>query len=76
LTAPNPVSNQAFTEVLGKVLRRPTFLPMPAFVPKLMLGKEGAALLTEGLAVIPSKLTQHGFDFKYPALDQALTAVI
>lgn len=76
LTAPNPVSNQVFTDELGKVLKRPTFLPMPAFVPKLMLGKEGAALLTEGLAVIPSKLTQHGFDFKYPSLDQALTAVI
>ncbi|NRP09538.1 MULTISPECIES: TIGR01777 family oxidoreductase [unclassified Marinobacterium] len=76
LTAPNPVSNQVFTEELGRVLKRPTFFPMPAFMPKLMLGKEGAALLTEGVAVIPAKLTQHGFDFKYPSLDQALTAVI
>ena len=76
LTAPNPVSNQAFTETLGRVLKRPTFLPMPAFMPKLMLGKEGAALLTDGLALVPAKLIQHGFEFKYRSLDAALESVI
>jgi len=76
LTAPNPVSNQVFTEALGKVLKRPTLLPMPALMPKLMLGKEGAALLTDGLAVIPSKLIQHGFSMRYSKLEEALEAVI
>jgi len=76
LTSPNPVSNQAFTEGLGKVLKRPTLLTMPSIMPKLMLGKEGACLLTEGVAVIPSKLIEHGFEFKYASLDKALEAVI
>ena len=76
LTSPTPVSNQTFTKVLGKVLRRPTILPMPSLMPKIMLGKEGAALLTEGVAVIPSKLIEHGFEFKYASLDKALEAVI
>lgn len=76
LTAPNPVSNQEFTAVLGKVLKRPTLLPMPALMPKLMLGKEGAALLTDGLSVVPSKLTEHGFEFKHPSLDKALETII
>ncbi len=76
LTAPNPVSNQVFTEALGSVLNRPTLLPMPALMPRLMLGKEGASLLTEGLAVTPSKLVQHQFSFKYPQLEEALEAVV
>lgn len=76
LTAPNPVSNQEFTAVLGKVLKRPTLLPMPALMPKLMLGKEGAALLTDGLSVVPSRLTEHGFEFKHPSLDKALETII
>jgi uncharacterized protein (TIGR01777 family) len=76
LTAPNPVANQVFTEALGKVLKRPTLLPMPSIMPKIMLGKEGAVLLTEGLSVMPAKLTQHGFEFKFTSLDEALEAVV
>lgn len=76
LTAPNSVSNEQFTRSLGQTLNRPTWLPMPAFVPKLMLGKEGASLLTEGLAVAPEKLIRLGFSFKYTKIDDALRQIL
>lgn len=75
LTAPNPVDNQTFTKTLGTVLNRPTFLPMPKLMVQLMLGKEGAALLTEGLKVVPERLESSGFTFKYESLEEALRAI-
>ena len=52
LTAPAPVTNEVFTKALGRVLHRPTFLPVPSFGPKLLLGSELAeSLLYEGQRV-------------------------
>ena len=52
LTAPGPVTNAVFTKALGRVLHRPTVLPIPSFGPKLLLGTELAeALLYDGQRV-------------------------
>lgn len=72
-TAPEPVTNAQFSKQLGKVLGRPAILPMPAFVMKMALG-EGAELLCEGQRVVPVRLQQAGFEFRYPQLDKALAA--
>ena len=57
LTAPNPVTQAEFTKTLAKVLRRPSFLPVPSFGPKLLLGSELAdALLFTGQKVMPEIL--------------------
>ncbi|WP_421863588.1 TIGR01777 family oxidoreductase [Motiliproteus sp.] len=72
-TAPEPVTNAEFSKQLGKVLGRPAILPMPAFVMRLALG-EGAELLCEGQRVVPVRLQQAGFEFRYPQLDKALAA--
>lgn len=73
LTAPNPVTNAEFTDTLGDVLGRPTFLPIPKFGPKLALGGELAEnLLFSGQRVLPSALEADGFTFAHPALDGAL----
>ena len=53
LTAPNPVTNQEFTKTLGRVLRRPTLLPVPKLFPSLLLGKELINALTESTRVVP-----------------------
>lgn len=77
LTAPNPVTNAEFTKILGKVLNRPAFLPIPTFGPKLLLGGELAdALLFTGQRVLPKVLLASGFAFQHPTLDSALRALL
>lgn len=75
-TAPNPVTNKAFSKALGAALNRPALIPMPAFVLKLMMGEMAEELLLSGQRVVPAKLTQSGFEFKYPQLDDALRDII
>jgi uncharacterized protein (TIGR01777 family) len=70
-TAPHPVRNRDFTHALGKALRRPTFLPTPAFALRLMLG-EGAVIVTEGQRVLPEATLAHGYVFRHPELGGAL----
>ena len=75
LTAPTPVTNREFTDVLGDVLGRPTILPVPAFGPKLVVGSDLAqALLFDSARVIPAALVDHGFEFEHPGLEAALRA--
>lgn len=75
LTAPHPVTNAEFADTLGDVLRRPTILPVPALVPKLMLGRERAGvLLFESKRVVPKVLEADGFAFAHPELSTALRA--
>ncbi len=78
LTAPNPVTNAEFTDTLGEVLHRPTFLPIPKFGPKLLLGGELADnLLFSGQKVYPRVLeADAGFSFQHPDLPTALSALL
>lgn len=71
LTAPLPTTNRGLTEALGKVLNRPTKLPVPAFVLKLLFG-DGAAVLTDGQSAIPKKLTEAGFKFRYKTIESTI----
>lgn len=75
LTAPEPVSNTNFTQILAKTLNRPALFPMPEFVLKLLFG-EMSDLLIYGQNVIPKKLEQQGFKFKFKTLDAALNEVL
>jgi uncharacterized protein (TIGR01777 family) len=77
LTAPNPVRNAEFTKTLAGVLGRPSFLPIPSFGPKLLLGSELAdSLLLAGQRVTPAVLESSGYDFRHPTLEEALRAVL
>ncbi len=77
LTAPNPVTNAEFTDTLGDVLGRPTFMPIPTFGPKLVLGGELAeALLFTGQKVVPGVLQESGYNFSHSELESALRAVL
>ncbi|MCG9696316.1 TIGR01777 family oxidoreductase [Shewanella sp. Isolate11] len=69
-TAPHPVSNKKFTQSLGKVLNRPTLLPIPASVLSIALG-ELSELLLEGQYVYPKRLQAAGYQFKFTDLDNA-----
>lgn len=78
LTAPNPVTNREFADTLGDVINRPTWLPVPRFGPKLLLGSELAdALLFEGQRVVPGVLrSDDDFSFAHPDLTSALRSVL
>nr|WP_256489597.1 TIGR01777 family oxidoreductase [Pleionea sp. CnH1-48] len=75
VTAPHPVTNTEFTQTLAKVLNRPAFCHVPAFVLQTALGEMSDLLLT-GQRVIPERLKQAGFEFEYEDLEKALREVI
>ncbi len=75
LTSPNPVTNENLTKTLGKVLGRPTFMTVPGFALKLVMGEMANILLT-GQRVLPHKLEESGFKFNYPELEPALTQIL
>jgi len=75
-TAPYPVTNAQFTKTLGKVLQRPTILPLPSFAAKLILGEMADALLLASAKVHCSKLKEHGFNFAYAELEPALRHIL
>ena len=74
--APNPVTNAAFTKTLGRVLRRPTLLPLPAFGARLAFGEMADALLLASARVDPARLRDGGFRFGHPGLEDALRHVL
>jgi len=70
--APVPVTNRELTEALGKVLSRPTLLPVPAFALRLALGEMAEALLLASTRVTPRRLEETGYRFLFPELPGAL----
>ena len=74
VTAPAPVTNREFARTLGRVLRRPAFMPAPAFAMRILLGEMADALLLTGQRVLPSKARSTGFRFQYETLEPALRA--
>ncbi len=72
LTAPESLTQKKFIRKLGKVLWRPTFLPLPGFMIKLLFGKMGIALIAEGQNVHPQKLIENGFEFEHRNLENCL----
>ena len=70
--APNPMTNAGYTKVLGKVLGRPTVLPVPAPAARVMLGEMADALLLASQRMRPTKLQETGYGFRYPQLEGAL----
>ena len=74
--APNPVTNYEFTKTLGRVLRRPTLFPMPAFAARLAFGEMADGLLLASTRVEPKRLLDSGFRFRFPELEAALVHAV
>jgi len=74
VTAPHPVTNLEFARTLGRVLRRPAFLPAPAFALRAVLG-EMADVIVTGQQVLPAKAHAFGFEFMHPKLEGALQSI-
>jgi uncharacterized protein (TIGR01777 family) len=73
--SPNPVRNRDLAKALGKALHRPSLLPAPGFMVKLVLGEFGSVIL-EGQRVIPRRLLENGFVFQYPDIEKALQSIV
>jgi uncharacterized protein len=71
LTAPEPTTNKGLTLALGKTLKKPTILPVPEFVLNLIFS-EGAKVLTDGQSVVPKKLLDLGFKFKFKTIEDTI----
>jgi uncharacterized protein (TIGR01777 family) len=75
ITAPEPVRNIEMTKIIGRLLKRPTLFPVPKFALKLLYG-ELAEVIMASARVIPKKLLELGFNFKYPDFESAFKASI
>jgi uncharacterized protein len=74
-TAPEPVTNKRFAKALGRALGRPSFLPTPKFMLRLMLGKV-ASVVTTGQRVLPRRALGLGYQFQFPEIDGAMKAAV
>jgi len=74
-TAPNPVTNSEFTQILAQHLNRPALLPVPAWLLKIALGKM-SELVLGSQRVMPERLLATGFTFQYPDLNSALNEAL
>jgi hypothetical protein len=72
VAAPNPVTNREFTKALGRVLKRPTAFPVPAFAARLVLGEMVNELLLASARLAPARLLASGYQFRYAHLEDAL----
>ena len=72
VTAPNPVTNREYTKTLGRVLWRPTIIPMPGFVARLAFGEVADALLLASQRTVPRVLENTGYEFRHTKLESAL----
>lgn len=75
LCAPHPVTNRTFTKTLGKLLRRPAFIPVPRAILTQILG-EGSQYVTTGQRVVPKKLIQQSHTFQFNHINEALNHLV
>jgi hypothetical protein len=75
LTAPQPVTMKEFSKILGKVMHRPVWFNAPAFAARLAFGEMADEMLLSGQKVLPNRLLDTGFDFKYANVEQALNDI-
>ena len=75
LTAPNPVTNQEFTSALARAMHRPALFPAPAIALKIAMGGFSAEILGSK-KVMPNVLSEAGFEWDYPHISSALSALI
>jgi uncharacterized protein (TIGR01777 family) len=74
-SAPDPVTNAAFSKALGRALHRPAFAPVPALAVRTLYG-EMAEIVTEGQRVVPRRAQALGYEFAHPDLGEALRSAL
>jgi NAD dependent epimerase/dehydratase family enzyme len=75
VAAPEPVTNKDLSKALGRALKRPAVMPVPAFAIRALYG-EMAFIVTTGVRAVPTRLMAAGYSFERPDLDDALRAAV
>ena len=75
-TAPNPVTNRAFSKAIGRAIGRPAVMPVPGLVLDLKFGSEFGAVLRGGQRVMPRRALDLGYEFRYTDIDEALADLL
>lgn len=75
VASPNPVRNAEFTRTVAGVLKRPAFIPLPAFAVKLIFGEMGEELFLSSQKTSVDKILAAGFTFNYPDLEPAVRSI-
>lgn len=75
-TAPNPVTNRAFSKAFGIALRRPAFVPAPKFVIEAMRGPELTEQIVASMRVVPRRALDDGYVFRFTEIEPALRDLI
>ncbi len=76
LTSPQPVRNKFFSQELGRILGRPSWLPVPGFMLRLFLGRMADETILTSQRVMPVRLEKSGFAFAFPELSGALAGIL
>jgi uncharacterized protein (TIGR01777 family) len=76
VTSPAPVTNEEFSKAIGRALRRPCWLRVPAFALRVLFGEMANDMLIRGQRVVPKRALDAGFQFSYPAVDAAMAAAV
>lgn len=72
ITSPHPCTQKEFAKAFAQSLHRPLLLTTPAFMIRLLFGEMGDCLINRGQKVIPKRLLEAGFEFKWPDIKEAL----
>jgi uncharacterized protein (TIGR01777 family) len=75
-TAPNPVTNAALAAAIGRAMRRPTWLRVPAFALDIVVGEMARIALVSGQRVLPRRAIDAGFTFEHPEINEAIAAAL
>ena len=76
VVAPNPLRNSEFTRIAASVLHRPAILVAPTFALRLAFGEMADALVIASQRVVPERLTELGYKFRFPEFEPALGAIL
>ena len=74
-TAPEPVTNREFSRELGRAMKRPSFIPLPAFVLRLVFGDMADEVMLNGQRVLPAKALDSGYTYRYADVRRAMAAI-
>jgi len=76
IVSPNPVTNEEFARTLGRVVGRPTFVPVPRLALELALGEMAQDTVLASQRVVPRRLLDAGFEYQHPTIESALRAAL
>jgi len=76
LAAPEPVTNAEFSRALGRAMHRPSWIPVPGFALRLIVGEMANDALILGHRILPKRALQLGYVFRHPGVDEALASAV